>query len=309
MAAVGESLSRTTPALRLRGVTKTFGRGGRGVRALCDVSLDVRVAGITGLLGPNGAGKSTLMLMALGLVRPDTGSCEIFGQPATVPRARVGVGFLPEDVDYEAGFTVGEVLRLHAKLAGGVRGSALGDCLERLGLRLPLGRRIAGCSHGTVRRLALACALIGEPILLVLDEPTSGLDVASRELLLSELARFRDRGGTVLVSSHVLSELDQICDAIAILERGRLVHDEGLRPNHASRVQLKVSGLSRPRLERVLGDGWSIREDRGNLIAESPLGYGRPGALAGEIEQAGGTVLDLRLGRPLSEIYRRRIGR
>ena len=223
-------MSRTTLAMCLRGVTKTFGTGKRGVHALRDVSLEVRTASITGLLGPNGAGKSTLMLTALGLVRPDAGSCEIFGQPASMPQARTGLGFLPEDVDYEAGFTIAEVLRLHARLADCQDGSALQDCLERFGLRLPLGRRIAGCSHGTARRLALACAVIGEPRMLVLDEPTSGLDVDSRELLLGELTRFRDRGGTVLVSSHVLSDLEQICDGLAILDNGQLVYEGDLRP-------------------------------------------------------------------------------
>lgn len=223
-------MSRITPAICLCGVTKTFGKGKRVVHALRDVSLEIRTASITGLLGPNGAGKSTLMLTALGLVRPDAGRCEIFGQPASMPQTRVGLGFLPEDVDYEAGFTIAEVLRLHSRLAGHPGGSDLQDCLERFGLRLPLGRRIAGCSHGTARRLALACAVIGEPRLLVLDEPTSGLDVASRELLLGELARFRERGGTVLVSSHVLSELEQICDGLAILESGRLVYAGDLRP-------------------------------------------------------------------------------
>lgn len=302
-------MSGSVAAIRLRGVTKTFGKCGRRVPALRGVSLEVRPAGITGLLGPNGAGKSTLMLTALGLIQPDSGSCEIFGHPAAVPRARSGVGFLPEDVDHEAGFTVGEVLRLHARLAGATHGSVLQETLERFDLRLPLRHRVSACSHGTVRRLGLACALIGEPRLLVLDEPTSGLDIASRQLLLDELARFRDRGGTVLVSSHVLSELEQICDALAILERGRVVHDGALRADDASRFQVKVSGLPRPRLEQLLGDGWSVRSERGNLIAESPPGSDRPGAVASAIERAGGTVVDLRLGRPLSELYRRRIGR
>jgi ABC-type multidrug transport system ATPase subunit len=301
-------LNRSVAAIRFREVSKSFGRRRAGVQALCDISLEVRASGITGLLGPNGAGKSTLMLTALGLVRPDAGSCEIFGRPAAEPSARSGVGFLPEDVDYEAGFTVGEVLRLHSRLTVGARGSSLHQWLERFDLRLPLSRRIAGCSHGTVRRLALACALLGAPRLLVLDEPTSGLDVASRQLLLNELARFRERGGTVLVSSHVLSELEQICDALAILDQGKLVHHGTLRPGDTSRIQVKVSGLSRPRLEQILGSGWRIRTEQGILIAASPPDCRRPGGVASAIEQAGGTVVDLRLGRPLSEIYRRRIG-
>lgn len=244
-------MSEIAPAIRLRGVTKTFGQGVRGVRALSDVSLEVRAASITGLLGPNGAGKSTLMLAALGLVRPDAGTCEIFGQPASMPQSRVGVGFLLEDVDYEAGFTVGEILRLHLRLGGRPGGTSVPDLLERLDLRLPWRRPIARCSHGTARRLALACALIGEPKLLVLDEPTSGLDVASRERLLGELVRFRARGGSVLVSSHVLSELEQVCDALAILERGRLVHQADFRkPNDDSRSGRSLAEVYRRRIGR-----------------------------------------------------------
>ena len=243
--------SKSTPAIRLRGVTKTFGKGATAVRALTDVSVEIRAASITALLGPNGAGKSTLMLAALGLVRPDSGYCEIFGRLASMPQARVGIGFLPEDVSYEAGFTVAEVLRLHARLEGGHGGPALQECLERFGLRLPLSRRIARCSHGTARRLALACALTGEPRLLVLDEPTSGLDVAARENLLRELVRFREHGGSVLISSHVLSELEQVCDALAILERGFLVRQaEGLQSHADDRSRRSLAEIYRRRIGR-----------------------------------------------------------
>ena len=151
------------------------------------------------------------------------GSCEIFGLPPTNPRARAGIGFLPEEVSYEAGFRLGEIARLHARLAGVTGVEALPEILVRSGLRLPLSRRIARCSLGTARRLALACALAGRPRLLLLDEPTSGLDVSARDSLLIELVRFKRRGGTVLVSSHVLSELQSICDGFVILKRGRVV--------------------------------------------------------------------------------------
>jgi len=203
---------------------------------LQDVSLEVGRARITGLLGPNGAGKSTLMLVATGLVRPDSGSCELFGLPPAEARARDGLGFLPEQSDYEAGFTVAEILRLHARLAGGTKGTGW---VERIALNLPAARRIHHCSQGIARRVALASALIGEPRLLVLDEPTTGLDVVARDRLLDELARFRDRGGTVLVSSHILPELERICDRLAILDRGRLVYEgDYSMPDQACRPRL-----------------------------------------------------------------------
>jgi ABC-2 type transport system ATP-binding protein len=209
--------------IRLRGISKTFGRRNRAVRALDDVTLEIPGGRITGLLGANGAGKATLIHVMVGLVHSDAGSCEIFGLPPTHPRARTGVGFLPEEVSYEAGFRLGEIARVHARLAGATGADPLSEILVRTGLRLPLSRRIAQCSLGTARRLALACALAGRPRLLLLDEPTSGLDVGARDSLLVELVRFRRRGGTVLVSSHVLSELQSICDGFVILKRGRVV--------------------------------------------------------------------------------------
>jgi ABC-2 type transport system ATP-binding protein len=294
------------PAIGIRGLTKTFGRGQHAVRALCDVSLDVRAGSITGLLGPNGAGQSTLILAALGLVRPDSGRSELFGEPASTPSARIGVGFLPEEVSYEAGFTIGEVLRLHARLADAAGGRR---CLERFDLRLPLGRRISRCSHGTTRRLALACALVGAPRLLVLDEPTSGLDVASREFLLGELVRFREGGGTVFVSSHVLAEMESVCDGLVILERGRLAYNgDLLEPKDVSRICITVTGIPRERLEPVLDCGWAIREERGRLFVESPAGCSLLAGMPETIERIGGTVVDIRRGHPLSEVYRRQVG-
>ena len=217
----------------LRGVTKSFGSGKRRVHALRDVWLEVRAATITGLLGPNGAGKSTLMLTASGLVRPDAGRCEIVRPTRFASAGTCRAGLPPGRRGLRS--------RFHRRRGspspcqtGRLPGRGrVQDCLERFGLSLPLDRRIARCSHGTARRLALACAVIGEPRLLVLDEPTSGLDVASRELLLGELVRFRERGGTILVSSHVLSDLEQICDGLAIIENGRLTYEGDLRPGRA----------------------------------------------------------------------------
>ena len=209
------------PAIEAVGLVKVYGRRARARPALDGVDLAVPASSITALAGANGSGKSTLMRALVGLIRLDAGECRIFGVPAARPEAREPVGFLPEQPVYDTGARVGETLRLHAALTGAVRG-AVREARERAGLREPAWRRVAACSLGARRGLGLACAFVGRPRLLILDEPTSGLDPLARARLLEQLVRFRQSGGSVLVSSHVLSELEAIADRFVVLEQGRV---------------------------------------------------------------------------------------
>ncbi len=143
--------------------------------------------------------------------------------------------------------------------------------------------------------------------MLVLDEPTSGMDPAARERLHRDLVRFRGRGGTVLLSSHVLSELEAVCDDIVVLERGRVVHAgelRGLRSNEA--LQIRVRGMPLDRLSGCLGSGWSIRRDGDDLVARTEVDRRSLGELTGLVESQGGRIVALRRGSTLGEIYRRR---
>jgi len=217
-------------AISVDSVSKTFGRGRHRTRALDNVSVQVKEGSVTALLGPNGAGKTTLIHAILGLVVTDHGGIELLGRSATDPRSRREIGFLPEEVTYEAGLKIREIIGLHALLARAKRGRGLEEALAAVDWALPFNRPVSHCSHGTARRLALACALIGQPRLLILDEPTSGMDIDSRDRLIALLRGVAANGSTVLISSHVLSELESCCDSYVILNKGRVTRTGDLEP-------------------------------------------------------------------------------
>lgn len=198
------------------GVTRHFG----AVPALEDVSLDIRAGECLALVGHNGSGKSTLIRVLLGFVRPDSGQARVLGQAPDT--AHASTGYLPENIAFDGGMTGRQVLRFYARLAG--LGRDAGEpLLEMVGLAEAAGRRLRGYSKGMRQRLGLAQALLGAPRLLLLDEPTTGLDPRFRRRFYDIVADLKERGCAVLISSHVLSELDGRADRIAILAGGRLL--------------------------------------------------------------------------------------
>jgi ABC-2 type transport system ATP-binding protein len=207
-------------ALAVRGLVKRYGR----VEALGGVDLDVEPGELVGLLGPNGAGKSTLVKIACGLVRPTRGSAEILGSPAGSPAARAALGYLAELFRFPGWYTADEVLRLHQSLArshGGPR--ERGELLELVDLARARDRKVDAMSKGMQQRLGIAQALVGDPKLLLLDEPTSALDPVGRRTVRELLERLQARGISVLLNSHLLSEIELVCDRVAILLRGEVV--------------------------------------------------------------------------------------
>jgi ABC-2 type transport system ATP-binding protein len=210
------------PAVAVRGLVKNYRRSGRGVSG---IDLDVEHGATFALLGPNGAGKTTLVKCLLGLLRPNAGSISIFGQPATGKAARKGVGFAPESPRFPGFLSAVEVMRLHGRLIG-LSGEGLE---EEIDLRLRAAgledrpNRVREFSKGMIRRLAIAQALLGSPRLLVLDEPTADLDPIGRRAVRNELAALKEAGGTVLLNSHLLSEVERLCDHVAIMDRGKLL--------------------------------------------------------------------------------------
>jgi ABC-2 type transport system ATP-binding protein len=208
-------------ALELVGVTKRFGRHA----ALSGVDLDVAEGTTWGLLGPNGAGKTTALRLLLGFARPSEGAVRLSGRDPSDPESRVGVGYLPERLALPPRASVHRIVELHGRLAG-LDGDELDrdvdDVLERTGIAERAHDPVGELSKGLAQRVGFAQALVGQPRLLLLDEPTSGLDPLGIRDAREWIEAAKARGCTVLVSSHVLSEVERICDQVAILHEGRI---------------------------------------------------------------------------------------
>lgn len=207
--------------IRIERLTKVFG----SVRAVDDLTLEVREGECLGLVGPNGAGKSTTLKSIVGLVRPTAGRITVAGHDVRrAPRAaRAALGYLPQGVQFAAGFSALETAAFYARVRGlDDAGRRAAEALERVGLAAAAGRDVAAFSGGMRQRLGLAVALLGEPAALVLDEPTVSLDPEASMAIREILAGQHARGRTLLVSSHVLAELETLVDRVAVLHGGRL---------------------------------------------------------------------------------------
>jgi ABC-2 type transport system ATP-binding protein len=231
------------PALLARDLAKRYG----ATEALKGVTLDVDEGELVGLLGPNGAGKSTLTKIACGLVRPSAGTVEVCGYPAGSPPARATLGYLAELFRFPGWMTSDELLSLHQRLSGSDGDDAeRAELLELVELSDAATRRVEAMSKGMQQRLGIAQALVGSPRLLLLDEPTSALDPVGRRIVRGLLTELRERGVSVLLNSHLLSEVELVCDRVAILSEGGVV-SEG-RPEDLSRprgVEVETTGGTR----------------------------------------------------------------
>jgi ABC-2 type transport system ATP-binding protein len=208
------------PALRTAELSKRYG----SATALDGVDLEVGPGELVGLLGPNGAGKSTLTKIAAGLVRPSGGVAEVLGHRAGSAPARARTGYLAELFRFPGWATADELLALHQRLARSGGGAAeRGELLELVGLAEARGRRVERMSKGMQQRLGIAQALVGRPALVLLDEPTSALDPAGRRVVRGLLEELRGRGVAVLLNSHLLGEVELVCDRVVIVSRGRAV--------------------------------------------------------------------------------------
>jgi ABC-2 type transport system ATP-binding protein len=223
----------TEPAVAVIGVTKRFPIPfqRRSIVAVRDLNLQVSAGQIYGLLGPNGSGKSTTLKIILGLVSPTRGRSEIFGRDSRLVASREAVGFLPESPYFYKYLTGAETLRFFGKLCG-LRGaklrSRIDELLELVGLTSARDRRLGGYSKGMLQRIGLAQALVQEPKLVVLDEPTAGVDPAGAREIRDLILDLKRRGTTVLLSSHLLGQVQEICDRVGILADGVLVREGAL---------------------------------------------------------------------------------
>jgi ABC-2 type transport system ATP-binding protein len=207
-------------AFDVQNVVKRYG----STTALSDVSLSVSPGELVGLLGPNGAGKSSLVKIGCGLLRATSGRVLVCGATAGSAEARSALGYLAELFRFPPWLTAEEVLELHQRLIGSDNDTnERASLLELVGLEHARGRRVAAMSKGMQQRLGIAQALVGSPRLLLLDEPTSALDPAGRRAVRGILEEIRNRGIGVLLNSHLLQEIELVCDRVVILSRGRIV--------------------------------------------------------------------------------------
>jgi ABC-2 type transport system ATP-binding protein len=225
----------TNSAVAVHGLTKIFPvpfHPTRGVVAVKDINLRIEPGEVYGLLGPNGSGKSTTLKIILGLVSPTRGRTEIFGLDSRLVQSRDTVGFLPENPYFQKFLTGEETLRFFGRLCG-LKGATLknrvNELLDLVGLNKARNRRLGTYSKGMLQRIGLAQALIHDPKLVVLDEPTAGVDPAGSRDIRDLILDLKRRGITVLLSSHLLAQAQEICDRIGILADGVLVREGRLQ--------------------------------------------------------------------------------
>ncbi len=256
------------PAVWCSGLRKRYGRR----PAVEDVSLVVGRGEVVGLLGANGAGKTTVIKMLLGLVRPDAGEVMLLGQTAADPAARARVGYLPELFRYQPWLSAAEVLTLHVRLTGDeVPAQEQHDCLSLVGLSERARDRVGGFSKGMQQRLGLAVALVARPELVILDEPTSALDPLGRADVRDIVLELRSRGVAVLLNSHLIGEVERVCDRVVILDGGRVAASGTLAELLGQReLRLHLTGLS-PAAEARLAATGDV-ERAGDMFTVALLG-------------------------------------
>ena len=263
------------PALDLSGLVKDFSVGLRGLKLRAVDHLDLRVdAGqVYGLLGPNGSGKSTTIKLLLGLLAPTAGQCRIFGVRSDRVEARLHVGYLPESPYFYRHLTGRELVRFYAEMCGVARsamGARVAECLVSVGLAEAADRRVGTYSKGMLQRVGLAQAMVHDPRLLVLDEPTAGVDPIGAAEISALILKLKARGKTVLITSHLLGQIEDVCDRVAILNRGRLIL-EGPVPELIGRTEqqaLIVDTL--PEAELTELRAWLAARGRRLTAVETP---------------------------------------
>ncbi len=226
-------------AIETIGLRKQFG----SKVAVRGLSLQVRRGEIFGFLGPNGAGKSTSIKMLLGLVKPTSGEAQLLGRPFQDVEVRRNIGFLPEDFRFYDWLTAFELLALHGRLSG-LTPAQLRDrvpaYLDLVGLTPHRDQRLRGFSKGMMQRIGLAQALIHEPDLVFLDEPTSGLDPMGRHLVRDIIRSERQRGATVFLNSHLLSEVEVTCDTVVFIKHGQVIASRDLRSAREGEIHVRA---------------------------------------------------------------------
>lgn len=261
------------PAVEIEQLVKDFRShvGGRKVRAVDAVSIQIAPGEVYGLIGPNGSGKSTTMKALLGLVVPTSGRCAIFGGDSLRVDSRDQVGFLPENPYFYKHLSGAETLAFYGRLCG-LRGKGLAERIDELLALVDLegarDRRLGGYSKGMLQRIGLAQALIQDPKLLILDEPTAGVDPIGSRQIRDLILELRGRGITVFLCSHLLEQVQEVCDRVGIIFRGKMIREGKLDDLLAveNQTELILQQASPELLERIER---CIREDGGAKLVRS----------------------------------------
>lgn len=263
-------------AVEIENIHKSFpGHWGKGgVYAVKGVSLSIPQGTVYGLIGPNGSGKSTIMKALVGLLAPDEGSCRVFGQPATAAANRKEIGFLPENPYFYKFLTGEETVRFYGRLCG-LRGKELrnrtAEMLDLAGLTDAAHRRLGGYSKGMLQRVGLAQALVQRPRLLVLDEPTAGVDPIGSRAIRDIILSLKEQGMTVFLCSHLLEQVQEICDNVGILYQGCMIAAGSMeaitRDLSTTEVSLRnPSAELLAQIQTLAGDAWlAARPARNSL--------------------------------------------
>ncbi len=257
-------------------LAKRYGR----ITALAGLTMRVEAGSIFGFLGPNGAGKTTAVKLLLGLARPSGGDATVLGAPlsdrAAHRAARRRVGYLPELFRYQGWLSAREVLAAHCELAGidrADRAREIDGALATVGLSDRSGDRVQGFSKGMQQRLGLGVALLGAPALVILDEPTSALDPVGRHDVREIVRALRERGTSVFLNSHLLSEVEQVCDRVAIVDHGQVVAQGTLEDLlRSDTVHVRATGLGAEARAELARGGFDLDGDGERLLAR---GVGR----------------------------------
>jgi ABC-2 type transport system ATP-binding protein len=236
-----------TPFLRVSGLSKRYGRKlfKPGFLALDEVDLEVGGGTVFGLLGPNGAGKTTLVKILLGLVRGWSGAAEVFGRPAGSPPPRARIGYLPEAHRLPGYLTGWQVLELFGRLCGRDKATLrarIPHLLHLVGMTESAHRKVREYSKGMQQRIGLAQAMVHEPALLILDEPTDGVDPVGRAAIRDVVLELKHKGTTIFINSHLLMEVEMVCDRVVIMDKGRILREgtiAELTP-HTGRVRFEI---------------------------------------------------------------------
>jgi ABC-2 type transport system ATP-binding protein len=275
--------------LHTQGLTKRYGE----VTALTDLTMTVPRGEVFGFLGPNGAGKTTSVKLLLGLARPTSGQAWVLGAPLGDQSTRRHIGYLPELFRYQGWLRAREVLGLHCELAQLPRSSwvaEIDDALRLVGLYDRASDRVANFSKGMQQRLGLGVALLGRPHMVFLDEPTSALDPVGRRDVREIIRELKARETTVFLNSHLLTEVEQVCDRVAIVDHGSVVATGPLDDLLSSKVgvRIRATGLDREGLEALRRFGDVIEE--GAWISIEGTGTDRVPELVAEIVGRGARV-------------------